>query len=69
VQVYRPRAAIGLALGETTYDVTSRALVMGILNRTRDSFYAPAATYDLDASSRAPNNWSPRVPTSWTSGE
>jgi dihydropteroate synthase len=49
VQVFRPPAAIGLALGETTYDVTSRALVMGILNRTKDSFFAPAATYALDA--------------------
>ena len=36
-------------MGERTYDVTTRALVMGILNRTHDSFYAPAATYDLDA--------------------
>ncbi|MBU6234078.1 MAG: dihydropteroate synthase, partial [Acidobacteria bacterium] len=25
-----------------------RALVMGILNRTKDSFFAPAATFDLD---------------------
>jgi dihydropteroate synthase len=49
VQVFRPPAALGLALGETTYDVTSRALVMGILNRTKDSFFAPAATYELDA--------------------
>ena len=49
MQVFRPPAAIGLALGETTYDVTSRALVMGILNRTKDSFFAPAATYALDA--------------------
>ena len=31
------------------YDVTSRALVMGMLNRTNDSFFAPAATFDLDA--------------------
>lgn len=49
MQVFRPPAALGLALGETTYDVTSRALVMGILNRTKDSFFAPAATYELDA--------------------
>ena len=40
---------ISLALGATIFDVTTRALVMGILNRTRDSFYAPAATYELDA--------------------
>jgi dihydropteroate synthase len=38
-----------LALGQREYDVTHRALVMGILNRTRDSFFAPAATFDLDA--------------------
>jgi dihydropteroate synthase len=37
-----------LALGERRVDVTSRALVMGILNRTKDSFFGPAATYDLD---------------------
>lgn len=37
-----------LRLGERTYDVADRALVMGILNRTRDSFYAPAATFELD---------------------
>lgn len=38
-----------MALGSRVYDVTHRALVMGILNRTKDSFYPPAATYDLDA--------------------
>jgi dihydropteroate synthase len=35
-------------MGERTYDVTHRALIMGILNRTKDSFFEPAATYDLD---------------------
>jgi len=49
VRVFQPRAPITLALGATTFDLTSRALVMGILNRTRDSFYEPAATFDLDA--------------------
>jgi len=49
VEVYRPPSAISLALGEATYDLTTRALVMGILNRTRDSFFAPAATFDLDS--------------------
>lgn len=44
-----PAAPIRLRLGTTTYDVTRRALVMGILNRTRDSFFAPAVTFDLDA--------------------
>lgn len=38
-----------LSLGQRSYDVTSRAVVMGILNRTKDSFFAPAATYDTDA--------------------
>jgi dihydropteroate synthase len=36
-------------LGSTSYDVTTRALVMGVLNRTTDSFFAPAATYGLEA--------------------
>ena len=35
--------------GDRRFDLTSRALVMGILNRTPDSFYEPAATFDLDA--------------------
>lgn len=35
-------------LGDVTHDLTTRALVMGILNRTRDSFFGPAATYELD---------------------
>lgn len=38
-----------MALGSRRVDVTNRALVMGVLNRTKDSFYEPAATYDLDA--------------------
>ncbi|HEY8081550.1 MAG TPA: dihydropteroate synthase [Acidimicrobiales bacterium] len=38
-----------MELGSTTYDVTTRALVMGVLNRTTDSFFAPAATFGLDA--------------------
>ena len=37
-----------LALGHREYDVTTRALVMGILNRTPDSFYDKGASYDLD---------------------
>jgi dihydropteroate synthase len=48
VRVYQPPAPISLSLGETKFDLTSRALVMGILNRTKDSFYEPAATFDLD---------------------
>jgi dihydropteroate synthase len=49
VRPFRPAALVELTLGGATYDVTHRALVMGILNRTPDSFYEPAATYDLDA--------------------
>jgi len=48
VRTFGPDASIFLTLGETTYDLRTRALVMGILNRTKDSFYGPAATYDLD---------------------
>jgi dihydropteroate synthase len=49
VPVYQPAKPIVLSLGATTFDLTSRALVMGILNRTKDSFFEPAATFDLDA--------------------
>jgi dihydropteroate synthase len=38
-----------LTLGQRTYDLGERALVMGILNRTPDSFYDKGATYALDA--------------------
>ena len=44
-----PVAVVTLSLGDARYDVTRRALVMGILNRTRDSFFAPAATFERDA--------------------
>jgi dihydropteroate synthase len=44
-----PMAVVTLSLGDARYDVTRRALVMGILNRTRDSFFAPAATFERDA--------------------
>ncbi|HEV3132901.1 MAG TPA: dihydropteroate synthase [Acidimicrobiales bacterium] len=37
-----------LALGDKTFDITHRALVMGILNRTPDSFYDHGATFALD---------------------
>ncbi|MEO9181424.1 MAG: dihydropteroate synthase [Acidimicrobiales bacterium] len=49
MQVYRPEHPIELGLGTVTVDLTTRALVMGILNRTKDSFYQPAATFDLNA--------------------
>ncbi|MDE3108048.1 MAG: dihydropteroate synthase [Acidobacteriota bacterium] len=38
-----------LRLGDARYDLATRALVMGVLNRTKDSFFAPAATFELDA--------------------
>ena len=37
-----------LRLGTREIDVTTRAQFMGILNRTKDSFFSPAATFDLD---------------------
>jgi dihydropteroate synthase len=37
-----------IRLGDVTFDVTSRALVMGILNRTPDSFYDRGSTWDFD---------------------
>jgi dihydropteroate synthase len=49
VQIYRPDCPLGLSLGTSNFDLTSRALVMGILNRTKDSFFGPAATFELDA--------------------
>jgi dihydropteroate synthase len=49
MMIYRPDQPLLLSMGKRTFDVTSRALIMGILNRTKDSFYEPAATYELDA--------------------
>jgi dihydropteroate synthase len=40
--------ATQLTLGDRTFDITDRALVMGILNRTPDSFYDKGATFALD---------------------
>ncbi len=40
--------ATTLDLGGRRYDLSDRALVMGILNRTPDSFYDKGATYGLD---------------------
>ncbi len=44
-----PHPASVVALGGTAYDVTHRPLVMGILNRTPDSFFDKGATFGLDA--------------------
>ena len=38
-----------IRLGDELFDVRCRTLVMGILNRTPDSFYDRGATWDLDA--------------------
>ncbi len=48
VNRFAPERPLRVDVGSRVYDVTRRALVMGILNRTRDSFYSPAATFDLD---------------------
>jgi len=49
LRTWRPVGRQSVRLGASAFDITSRALVMGILNRTRDSFFQPAATFDLDA--------------------
>jgi dihydropteroate synthase len=41
-----------LALGDRSYDLTTRSLVMGILNRTPDSFFDKGAHFPLDTSLR-----------------
>jgi dihydropteroate synthase len=41
--------AAALDLGSRRYDLTHRALVMGILNRTPDSFFDQGATWGWDA--------------------
>jgi dihydropteroate synthase len=41
-----------LRLGARRYDLTRRCLVMGILNRTPDSFYDQGATFTLDLTLR-----------------
>jgi len=43
-----PTRRIELALGDRLYDCTHRALVMGICNRTPDSFFDRGATFALD---------------------
>src|SRR4051812_35037670 len=37
-----------LVLGSRVYDITTRSLVMGILNRTTDSFYDKGAYFEMD---------------------
>lgn len=38
-----------LELGDRRYDITTQAVVVGILNRTPDSFFDQGAYYDFDA--------------------
>jgi dihydropteroate synthase len=42
-------AALSLRLGERTFDLSTTTLVMGILNRTPDSFFDRGATFALEA--------------------
>lgn len=44
-----PKAAVVVELGPRRFDISTRALVMGILNRTPDSFFDRGATWDWDA--------------------
>jgi dihydropteroate synthase len=44
----RPHRPVLLQLGGRRYDLTTRALVVGILNRTKDSFYDHGSYFELD---------------------
>ncbi|MGA3214116.1 MAG: dihydropteroate synthase [Acidimicrobiales bacterium] len=46
--VFWPRHPVPLGLGQHRYDLATRALVIGILNRTTDSFYDQGAYFNLD---------------------
>ncbi|MGP8065069.1 MAG: dihydropteroate synthase [Acidimicrobiales bacterium] len=50
--VVRTASPTVVELGSRRYDVTSRVLVMGIVNRTPDSFYDHGATFELDRALR-----------------
>ncbi len=50
--VVRTASPTVVELGWRRYDVTSRVLVMGIVNRTPDSFYDHGATFELDRALR-----------------
>src|SRR5947209_12148215 len=41
---------VQLTLGDRAYDITTRTLVMGIVNRTPDSFFDQGRYFDMDAS-------------------
>jgi len=46
--VWWPRHPVPLGLGRHRYDLATRALVIGILNRTTDSFFDKGAYFNLD---------------------
>ena len=46
--VWWPGHPVFLELGQRRYDITTRALVIGILNRTTDSFYDHGSYFNLD---------------------
>jgi len=46
--IFRPRRPVFLQLGGRRYDLTTRAFVVGILNRTKDSFYDHGSYFELD---------------------
>jgi dihydropteroate synthase len=46
--VWWPSRPVFLELGRRRYDLTTRALVIGILNRTTDSFYDRGSYFELD---------------------
>lgn len=48
--IVRFQAPVELELGDRRYDLAQRVLVMGIVNRTPDSFYDKGATFAFDAS-------------------
>ena len=57
-----------LELGRQQFDITTRVLVMGILNRTPDSFYDGGSYFDFDGFLRkADAARAPTAPTSSTS--
>jgi len=47
--VMAPMTAPVVELGSRRYDIATRALVMGVLNRTPDSFFDKGATWEWDA--------------------
>ncbi len=46
--VWLPLRPVQLSLGRLNFDLATRALVMGILNRTPDSFYDQGSYFNLD---------------------